>query len=153
VGPGSHEDGYGLHPDDDVETSAGFASWLARLARQSDPAVAPPAGRVRCTYRWVVEDDRVLGGIALRHELKTFNRHLGHIGYGIRPSERRRGLATWAMGRMLVDARHLGLARVLLVCTGDNIASVKSIERHGGVLETDSAGEVGEPRRYWIALT
>jgi predicted acetyltransferase len=151
-GPGSHEDGFGLHPDDDVETSIGFVSWLARLARQSDPAVAAPVGRVHCTYRWIVEADRVLGGIALRHELNALNKHLGHIGYGIRPSARRRGLATWALGRMLVEAQQLGLDRVLLVCAGDNIASVKTIEHHGGVREPSNHGEVGELRRYWIEL-
>jgi predicted acetyltransferase len=136
-----------------VQSSTGFACWLARLARQSDPAVAPPAGRVHCTYRWVVDDDQVLGGIALRHELNAANSHLGHIGYGTRPSARRRGLATWALGRMLVEARQLGLDRVLLVCAGDNVASAKTIEHHGGALERDSAGDVGEPRRYWIELS
>jgi hypothetical protein len=40
----------------------------------------------------------------------------GHIGLGIRPSARRRGLATWALGRMLDEARVLGLDRVLAAC-------------------------------------
>jgi predicted acetyltransferase len=43
----------------------------------------------------------VLGAIALRHELNDRLTQLGHIGYDIRPSARRRGLATWALGRML----------------------------------------------------
>jgi predicted acetyltransferase len=47
-----------------------------------------------------VEGDRVPGGIAMRHELDDVLLHAGgHIGYGIRPSARRRGLATWALGR------------------------------------------------------
>jgi predicted acetyltransferase len=92
----------------------------------------------------------VLGAIALRHELNDRLLELGHIGYGIRPSARRRGLATWALGRMLGEARVLGLDRVLLVCEAGNVASAKTIERHRGVLETIRDTEHGPMRRYWI---
>ncbi len=66
-GPGTHEDGAGLHPEDDVETPDGFAAWVRRLRQESDTTVAPAAGRVHTTYWWIVEGDAVLGGIALRH--------------------------------------------------------------------------------------
>ena len=151
-GPGVHEDGFGLRPSDEVDSPAGFAAWVARLADESDPAKAVEAGRVLCTYRWIVEGDRVLGGIALRHELNDCVLRVGHIGYGIRPSSRRRGLATWALGRMLDEARVLGLDRVLITCEVDNIASVKTIERHGGVLEDVRDTELGTVRRYWIKI-
>ena len=107
---------------------------------------------MHCTYRWIVEGDRVLGGIALRHELNDFVLRAGHIGYGIRPSARRRGLATWALGRMLDEARELGLDRVLIVCEVGNIASVKTIEHHGGVLDEVRETELGTVRHYWISL-
>lgn len=71
---------------------------MARLADESD----------RATCRWIVEGDVVPGGIALRHEFNNYTRWAGHIGYGIRPTARRRGLATWALGRMLDEARALG---------------------------------------------
>jgi predicted acetyltransferase len=96
--------------------------------------------------RWIVEDGRVLGGIALRHK---FHDDLGQIGYGVRPSARRRGLASWALGEMLVEARNvLGLDRILIPCLKDNLASARTIERNGGVLE----GIPGPRRRYWITL-
>jgi len=98
-GPGAHEDGFGLQPSDDIGTPAGFADWVRHLDR-SDPATATPTDHAPCTFRWIVEDDNVLGGIALRHGLTEQVLRLGHIGYGIRPSARRRGLATWALGRM-----------------------------------------------------
>jgi predicted acetyltransferase len=110
-GPGLHEDGFGLHSSDEVDSPAGFAAWVARLTAQSDRAKAVAAGRVHCTYRWIVEDGRVLGAIALRHELNERLMQLGHIGYGIRPSARRQGLATWALGRMLNAAQGRGLNR------------------------------------------
>jgi len=125
---------------------------VSRLVDQSDPAKPQGAGRVHCTYRWIVEDDRVLGGVALRHASSDYVLWAGHIGYGIRPSARRRGLATWAMGRMLDEARRLGLKRVLAVCGVDNVASVKTIERCGGVFEGTWDTKIGPARRYWIDL-
>lgn len=140
-GPGLHEDGFGISPTDDVESAAGFAAWVSRLTRAEDPSTGlPPA-----TYRWIVEDDVVLGGIALRH---TVDEALGQIGFGVRPSARRRGLATWALTEMLGEARARGLDRVLIVCAHENVASARTIERCGGVPEP-----VGGPtQRYWIAL-
>ncbi|WP_030490198.1 GNAT family N-acetyltransferase [Micromonospora chokoriensis] len=152
-GPGLHEDGFGLQSTDEVRSSDGFAAWVARLADQSDPDRPLEAARVRCTYRWIVEHDRVLGAIALRHELDDYLlRVAGHIGYGIRPSARRRGLASWALARMLGEARALGLDRVLLACEAGNTASAKTIERLGGVLEDIRDTELGPARRYWITL-
>ncbi|MFD6391695.1 GNAT family N-acetyltransferase [Nocardia sp. NPDC060259] len=147
-GPGVHEDGFGLRPSDEVDSPAGFVAWVTRLAEDSDPAKATEGGRVRCTYRWIVDGDRVLGGMALRHEFSD----LGHIGYGIRPSARRRGLATWALGRMLGEAQELGLDRVLIICAIDNIASAKTIERNGGILEGVRDTEHGPARRYWFEI-
>ncbi|MFF0527559.1 GNAT family N-acetyltransferase [Nocardia amikacinitolerans] len=138
-GPGLHEDGFGLRASDEVESADGFAAWVARMS-----------GARSCTYRWIIEGDRVLGGIALRSD--EFAERSGHIGYGIRPSARRRGLATWALGRMLDEARALGMDRVLAICAADNLASAKTIERHGGVLEEIRDTELGPARRYWISL-
>ncbi len=153
-GPGAHEDGFGLLPSDDVDSPAGFATWLARLAEEADPATPLGAGRVHCRYRWIVEHGRVLGAIALRHELTEPLRHAGgHIGYGIRPSARRRGLASWVLGRILVEAKALGLERVLIVCEVTNIASARTIEHHGGVLEDIRETTLGSVRRYWITLS
>jgi predicted acetyltransferase len=151
-GPGQHEDGFGLEPSDEVDSPTGFAAWLTRLTSQSDPAKTIDVGRHRCMYRWIAESDRVLGGIALRQGRDDYVRWAGHIGYGIRPSARGRGLAAWALGRMLDEARVLGLDRVLAVCAIENVASVKTIERCGGVFEGIRDTRFGPVRRYWIDL-
>lgn len=136
-GPGLHEDGFGLTATDEVESPEGFAAWVARLT-------AEPS---RATCRWIVEGDRVQGAIALRHQL---NPRTGHIGYGIRPSARGQGLATWALAEILREARNLDLGRVLLVCAADNPASARTIERNGGVLEDSPDSSAAS--RYWIDL-
>lgn len=151
-GPGEREDGFGLLPGDDVETAAGFAAWVSRLTRAEDPTLDPGPGQTHATYRWIVEDGKVQGGIALRHELPDGQpRSNGHIGYGVRPSARRRGLATWALREMLGEARARGIERVLMVCEAGNLASARTIERCGGVAEP--ADESAPTRRYWIDLT
>lgn len=137
-GPGVHEDGFGLLPTDDVDSPAGFAAWVDRLAGE----------RERCTYRWIVEGGQVLGGIALRHEGHDLAPRAGHIGYGIRPSVRRRGLATWALGCMVREAQGLGMERLLIVCEIGNAPSARTIERQGGILEDDAGN--GAVLRYWI---
>lgn len=153
-GRGVHQDGSGLHADDDVDTPEGFAAYVGRLRREEDVSVPPQEGRVHCTTRWIVEDGRVLGAISLRHDLNEFlARAGGHLGYGIRPAARRRGLASWALGRMLEQARDLGLTRVLLTCHDTNVASQRVIEGAGGVLEDVRETELGTTRRYWIDLT
>ena len=146
-GPGEHEDGFGVDASDDVESASGFAVWVGLLLQQSDPSRDR-----RATCRWIVEDGRVLGGIALRHGMNDVIRTLGHIGYGVRPSARGRGVATWALGEMLALARVSGLDRVLVVCAADNVASVKTIEHHGGVLEPSSNTGAARVFRYWIDL-
>src|SRR5262245_48615376 len=122
-GLGTHQDGSGLHESDDVESADGFAAWVERLHRQSDPTTPVEEGRVHATYWWIVEDGSYLGAISLRHELNDFLfRAGGHIGYGIRPSARRRSLATFAVATVLDEARKLGLERVLITCNDANVA-------------------------------
>jgi predicted acetyltransferase len=89
----------------------------------------------------------------VRHELNEFLlRAGGHIGYGIRPSARGRGLATWALRSVLPQASALGLEKVLVTCGDGNLASARVIEKAGGVLEDVRHTELGLTRRYWITL-
>ncbi|HEY7325056.1 MAG TPA: GNAT family N-acetyltransferase [Streptosporangiaceae bacterium] len=152
-GRGEHQDGSGLHADDDVDSLEGFARWVTRLRREADPAIPPSAGRVHATYWWIAESDTYLGAITLRHALNdSLLRAGGHIGYSVRPTARRRGLATWALRSVLPEARSLGLQRVLVTCNDTNVASARTIENAGGVLEDVRHTELGQTRRYWITL-
>jgi len=108
-------------------------------------------GNVHASYWLITEDGTYLGAITLRHELNDFLlRAGGHIGYGIRPSARGRGLATWALQSVLVKAPALGLRKVLVTCGDSNLASARVIEKAGGVLEDVRETELGLTRCYWI---
>ncbi|MFF1418206.1 GNAT family N-acetyltransferase [Streptomyces sp. NPDC058280] len=101
----------------------------------------------------MVDGETYLGAIDLRHYLNPFLLEGGgHIGYSIRPSARRSGLATWALGAVLPTTPALGLDRVLLTCDDGNVGSARTIESNGGVLEDVRNTEIGVKRRYWIVL-
>ncbi|MEU8264537.1 GNAT family N-acetyltransferase [Micromonospora sp. NPDC048999] len=149
-GRGVHQDGSGLHPADDVDSPEGFATWVDRLRAGADESRLPE-GWVPAVYWWIVEADEVLGAISLRLRLNDFLlRAGGHIGYGVRPAARRRGVATFALGAALAEAARRGVDPVLVTCADDNTASARTIERHGGVLEDVRDTELGRSRRYWI---
>ena len=98
---------------------------------------------------------RVLGTSRLRHHLNERLRLMGgHIGYGIRPSEQRKGYGTQILALTLVEARKLGIKRVLVTCDVDNIASVRVIEKNGGFLaeRVTPANYDREIALYWIEL-
>ena len=76
----------------------------------------------------------------------------GHIGDGIRPSERRKGYATKMIGLALEECKKLGLDKVLMVCDKNNVGSAKSIMNNGGVLENEVVVNGVTEQRYWIDL-
>ena len=76
----------------------------------------------------------------------------GHIGDGIRPSERRKGYATEMIALALEKCRELNIRKVLMVCDKENIGSAKSIIKNGGVLENEVIINGVTDQRYWINL-
>ena len=101
-----------------------------------------------------VERDILLGAVNIRHYLNDYLLQFGgHIGDGIRPSERRKGYATEMIRLALIECKKLGIDRVLMVCDKTNIGSAKSIINNGGILENEFVDEDGEiNQRYWIDL-
>ena len=126
-----------------------------RERRDWSRGVNLPPDRVPDTHYWLVRDGRILGTIRLRHRLVE---HLeiegGHIGYDVRPSERRRGCARQMLARVLPKARAMGLPRVLVTCDRDNVPSARVIRANGGELHSEVVSpDSGKPvQRYWIEL-
>ena len=146
-----HQDGSGLADGDEVESEDGFATFVTRLLSEADEAEVLPAGRVHCSYWWITEGRAVFGAIALRHELNDALRdNGGHIGYSIRPSARRRGLARWALDQVVRQASSMGITQVLLTCAADNEASRRTIEAAGGVRVDVRDARPDGVRRVWI---
>jgi predicted acetyltransferase len=111
-------------------------------------------GFVPSTLYFMVDGSgRIYGALHLRHELNDdLIQYGGHIGYGIRPSERRKGYSTTMLRMMLDMLREKGYKRILITCDDDNIGSAKTIEKNGGILENKVPNKNGIGRRYWIDL-
>lgn len=104
------------------------------------------------TYWLTNEENRILGVVNIRHELTDFLlTRGGHIGYGIRPSERKKGYATKLLALALERTKKLGIKKVLVVCDEWNIGSYKTIKNNGGIEESDFVEENGNViKRFWI---
>lgn len=99
------------------------------------------------------ERNLIVGAVNIRHYLnEALQLNGGHIGDGVRPSERRKGIATKMIALALDECRKLGIEKVLMVCDKDNIGSAKSIQKNGGILENEIETNGIIEQRYWIEL-
>lgn len=128
-----------------------FDFYLANLERDVEKD-----GLIPDSTLFLYDDvrDRLLGAANIRHYLNDYLLHFGgHIGDGIRPSERRKGYATLMIKMALHECKKLGIERVLMVCDKSNIGSAKSIINSGGVLEDEPIHPDGSViQRYWIDI-
>ncbi|MBP3684315.1 MAG: GNAT family N-acetyltransferase [Oscillospiraceae bacterium] len=101
-----------------------------------------------------MERNILLGAVNIRHSMNAYLlQYGGHIGDGIRPSERGKGYATEMIRLALMECKKLGIDKVLMVCDKSNAASARTIIKNGGILENEFVDEDGEiNQRYWIHL-
>lgn len=141
---------------------ADFAAYVDRLRKSARGENLPP-GYVPGDEFWLVEraSGKIIGIIRLRRWLTPILKERGgHIGYAVRPGERRKGYGTQMLA-MLLDklrdpawqaARGLRLERVLVTCNSSNTPSARIIESNGGVMENQVLVDGELVSRYWIDL-
>ena len=113
-----------------------YEDWLIKL--EECASRIPNEQKVPArTYFLVREsDNKIVGMINIRLTLNENLKKLGgHIGYGIRPTERRKGYNKINLYLGLEIAKKLNIENVLLTIDIDNIGSIKTVEALGGVLE------------------
>lgn len=127
-----------------------FSAYVAALLEREH---TPPPGWVPDTVYWAVSEGRMVGRISIRHELSSFLRRVGgHVGYIVRPSMRRRGVATEMLRLLLETPRAKATGDILLTCNEDNVGSEKSILKNGGVFSELVEVGPGQPKKkhFWI---
>ncbi|MBQ1705227.1 MAG: GNAT family N-acetyltransferase [Clostridia bacterium] len=140
---------------DKIYEGYSFEQALERCLRMEDAAYAKSVGRCPGkTFLLVREQDRrIVGSLNLRWELnEAMLQFGGHIGYSIRPTERRKGYNKINLYLGLQEAQKAGLDRVMIGCTADNLGSDRTIRALDGVLERQGVdpwdGELSNV--YWI---
>src|SRR4051794_36753526 len=87
---GAHMDGSGVENRSREDVVSDFPAFVRELVQDQFPETPRRDGYVPCAYLWLVEDDKFIGSLAIRHRLNDFLvEQGGHIGYSIRPSARR----------------------------------------------------------------
>ena len=132
-----------------------FTAYFRSLMKYAKGVDLPP-GHVPSSTFWLVSgSSRIIGRSSLRHRLTAELEHEGgHIGYDIRPSERRKGYGSLILRLTLKRARGKGLRRVFITCDTDNVGSAKVIEKNGGELQgQEISHRTGKLiSQYWIEL-
>ena len=138
-----------LNGDSGLDSTRDYDEWLDKIEKMMT------GGPIRSHIFFAIRksDKKLVGTINIRYPYEGFVKVHGHIGYGIRPSERRKGYATAMLNLALEFCRQLDLEEVLLTCVKSNLGSARTIMKCGGIFESESMLEDGDIlQRYWITL-
>lgn len=134
-----------------------FEEWLAKVKKLSTPETCPRDHISDTQYLAVREsDDKLVGMIDLRHHIDhpVLSMYGGHIGYCVRPCERRKGYAKEMLRQCLEKARERGLTWVMISCNIHNPGSERTILANGGVFQREIfvPEENDTMKIFWIEL-
>lgn len=137
-------------------------TYISESKKYLNPETLPDGTVIATQFLYVRKADmRLVGMIQIRHYFNDYlSKYGGHIGYSVKPSERRKGYATSMLNAVLPYCKEIGLEKILISCIDGNIGSEKAILNNGGVYEST----VYEPRRkfrmkrnklkrFWICLS
>ncbi|MBE5801631.1 MAG: GNAT family N-acetyltransferase [Clostridiales bacterium] len=130
-------------------TSSEYSDWVEKI--QKNASIGDALWGKSLLYL-CFDRSKLIGLLSIRYDLpESLTEQYGHIGYGVRPSERKKGYATAMLRYALSVCREKGMDKVLLGCYKDNLASAATIIKNGGVLteEKDHYAE-GKISQYYL---
>ena len=131
-------------------------TYIAECRKYASPETLPEGLVLATQFLYIRKaDNRLVGMIQVRHYFNDYlSKFGGHIGYSVKPDERRKNYATSMLKAALLYCKELDLDKVLITCIDGNIGSEKVIFNNGGVYESN----VYEPdmkrnlKRFWVTL-
>ena len=128
--------------------------WFEELKKRSCEDTVPKGLVPSSTYLGIREKDNyIVGMIDIRHYLNEYLTQVGgHIGYGVRKTERNKGYAKQMLKLALEKCKELKIKKVLITCDEDNIASEKVILSANAKLEDIRNVDGENKKRFWIEL-
>ncbi len=132
---------------------ASYDEWLQKITANSSRETLDPGWVLTDTYFALRMSDRKIIGIAdLRHQLNDFLKDFGHCGLSVRPSERRKGYGTEILRQLCLVAKEHGLSQLQLSVERNNTASIKMIEKNGGIYNRSFIFDNEEAYVYLLKL-
>ncbi len=108
---------------------------LLKLLDNYSKGINLPEGSVTNTTLWLLDGDEIVGVTNIRHHLNSRIRECGgHIGLGVRPSFRGKGIGNKLMQLSIEYLARLGISEIHIHCYKDNVSSAKTIVNNGGKL-------------------
>ncbi|MEM7594905.1 MAG: GNAT family N-acetyltransferase [Cyanobacteria bacterium P01_A01_bin.83] len=135
---------------EEVLMNEGFESYLAWLQRGREGQIE---GFCPWSAFWAIDrqTNRLLGVCSVRHKLSSWmTEYGGHIGYRVRPSERRKGYGTSILDLAIQQAKQFTPDQILVVCESDNLGSIGVIKNNGGVFNRQVSNKGTILNRYWL---
>ena len=140
-----------------------YEQWLTHNTNNRFESTVSSGWVVATTFFTVREyDQKIIGMIDVRHNLgnEFLAQYGGHIGFSVCPGERKKGYATEILRMGLGYAKSLNIEKVMIGCFSDNIPSIRTIEKCGGILSetkhyTDGNIPYADGKHvniYWINL-
>ena len=137
-----------------LDRLSSIEDWLKELKKRSCEDTVPKGLVPSSTYLGVREKDNyIVGMIDIRHYLNEYLTQVGgHIGYGVRKTERNKGYAKQMLKLALEKCKELKMKKILITCDEDNIASEKVILSANAKFEDIRNIDGENKKRFWIDL-
>ncbi len=143
------------HNENSVSASLGllaseYSEWVEKIHRNA--TLGDEAWGKSLLYL-CLEGEKLVGLLSIRYSLpEALTKELGDIGFGVRPTERRKGYATAMLRYALSVCKEKGMSQVLLGCYKDNAASRATILKNGGVLVDENCNYNEERISQYFAI-
>jgi Predicted acetyltransferase len=139
--------------DGGLDSFNSIEEWINKI--EADLTTENTYKRVAATLLLGInDDDKIVGIIQLRHRLnEELLLYYGHIGYSVRPNERRKGYAKDMLKQCIELAQTKGISKLLISCDKTNIASKNTIL---SCCEIETLEEIEKDEeiieKYWINI-